>query len=114
MSERRLAVVGIMLCMFLAALDQTIVATALPRIVGELRGLDRYAWVATGYLLASVVALPVFGRWTEMAAGKWVLLVASSVFLLGSFLCGLRPPWTPSSPSGPCKGGEAAGCSPPR
>lgn len=91
MSERRLAVIGVMLSLFLAALDQTIVGTALPRIIQELNGLDLYAWVATSYLLASVVALPVFGRLAELMAGKWVLLIASVIFLAGSALAGAAP-----------------------
>ncbi|HEY8449669.1 MAG TPA: MDR family MFS transporter [Bacillota bacterium] len=93
-SERGLAVMGVMLCLFLAALDQTIVSTALPRITEELGGLEQYAWVATSYLLASVLALPVYGRLVELAAGKWVLFAAASVFLLGSALAGLAPSMT--------------------
>ena len=89
--ERRLAMIGVMLCMFLGALDQTIVATAMPRVVEELHGLDRYAWVATAYLLATVVALPVFGRLNELLPGKWVFTTAASLFLAGSALCGLSP-----------------------
>lgn len=89
--ERRLAVIGVMLCLFLAALDQTIVSTALPRMIEELHGLDLYAWVATSYLLASVVGLPIFGRLTELAAGKWVFTIAAVIFLAGSALAGLSP-----------------------
>ncbi|QIA26516.1 MFS transporter [Thermaerobacter sp. PB12/4term] len=89
--ERRLAMIGVLLSMFLGALDQTIVATAMPRVVEELHGLDRYAWVATAYLLATVVALPVFGRLNELLPGKWVFTTAASLFLAGSALCGLSP-----------------------
>ncbi|PZN07774.1 MDR family MFS transporter [Thermaerobacter composti] len=89
--ERRLAMIGVMLCMFLGALDQTIVATAMPRVVEELHGLDRYAWVATAYLLATVVALPIFGRLNELLPGKWVFTAAAGIFLAGSALCGLSP-----------------------
>jgi len=77
--------------MFLGALDQTIVATAMPRVIQELGGLNYYAWVVTAYLLASVVALPLFGRLTELFSGKWVLLTAVSIFLAGSALSGLSP-----------------------
>ena len=80
-----------MLCMFLSALDQTIVSTALPKIIAELNGLDRYAWVATAYLLATVVALPIFGRLNELLPGKWVFTTAALIFLAGSALCGLSP-----------------------
>ena len=57
-----LTLTGIMLALFLGALDQTIVSTALPRIVEDLNGLDRYAWVATAYLLASTVLVPIYGK----------------------------------------------------
>jgi len=86
--ERRLSVAGVLLAIFLAALDQTIVATALPKIVANLNGTDLYAWVATAYLLASTVALPIFGRLAEILARKWVLLVAVAIFLVGSALSG--------------------------
>lgn len=86
--EQKLSVIGIMLSIFLAALDQTIVATALPRIVTDLNGTNLYAWVATAYLLASTVALPIFGRLSEILSRKWVLLVADLIFLVGSALSG--------------------------
>ncbi|MDA8345496.1 MAG: MDR family MFS transporter [Thermaerobacter sp.] len=87
-SEQRLSLIGVFLAIFLAALDQTIVATALPNIVVELHGTNLYAWVATSYLLASTVALPIFGRLAEIMARKWVLLVAVAIFLVGSALSG--------------------------
>jgi EmrB/QacA subfamily drug resistance transporter len=80
---------GILLALFLGALDQTIVATALPRIVSELNGLNRYAWVATAYLLASTVLVPIYGKLADTFSRKAIELVAVSVFLLGSFLSGL-------------------------
>lgn len=87
--ERRIALVGVFLCIFLAALDQTIVATALPRIVQELGHTNLYAWVATSFLLASTVALPLAGRLADMVSPKYVLLGAALVFLVGSALSGL-------------------------
>src|ERR1700730_18469300 len=57
-----LATIGVMLALLLAALDQTIVGTALPRIVAELNGLDRYSWLITGYLVASTVVVPIAGK----------------------------------------------------
>ncbi len=87
-SEQRLSLIGVLLAIFLAALDQTIVATALPKIVLELHGTNLYAWVATAYLLASTVALPIFGRLAELVARKWILLVAVAIFLAGSALSG--------------------------
>lgn len=89
--EQRLAYIGIMLALFLAALDQTIVTTALPRITEELGGLNYYAWVVTAYLLASVLGLPLFGRLIELFPAKWVLLGAAITFLAGSVLSGLAP-----------------------
>ncbi|MGC8488338.1 MAG: MDR family MFS transporter [Clostridia bacterium] len=88
-SERRIALVGVFLCIFLGALDQTIVSTALPRIVQDLGGTSLYAWVATSYLLASTVALPIAGRLADIVAPKYILLVAATLFLIGSALSGL-------------------------
>ncbi len=84
-----LTLTGIMLALFLGALDQTIVSTALPKIVEDLNGLDRYAWVATAYLLASTVLVPVYGKLADMYSRKAIELWAVGTFLLGSFLCGL-------------------------
>ena len=89
--DQRLALIGIFLATFLAAIDQTIVSTALPRITQELSGTERYAWVATAYLLAAVVAGPVFGRLAEITNVKRVYLCAAILFLFGSALCGLAP-----------------------
>jgi EmrB/QacA subfamily drug resistance transporter len=87
--EARLTLIGILLGLFLAALDQTIVSTALPRIVADLKGTELYAWVTTSYLLASTVAAPIFGRLTELYSRKAILLLAVLIFLGGSALCGL-------------------------
>ncbi len=87
----RLTLIGIFLGIFLAALDQTIVATALPRIVEELGGIDKYAWVATSYLLASTIAVPIFGRLADLVRAKVLLFWAILIFLLGSALSGLAP-----------------------
>lgn len=87
--DRTLSLIGILLAMFLGALDQTIVSTALPKIVEDLQGLNRYAWVATTYLLASTVLVPIYGKLADMYSKKAIELFAVSVFLLGSFLCGL-------------------------
>jgi EmrB/QacA subfamily drug resistance transporter len=87
----RLAVVfsGLLLAMLLAALDSTIVATALPTIVGELGGLEHLAWVVTAYLLAQTVVTPLYGKLGDLYGRKIVLQVAIVVFLVGSALCGL-------------------------
>jgi EmrB/QacA subfamily drug resistance transporter len=80
---------GLLLAMLLAALDSTIVATALPTIVGELGGLDQLAWVVTAYLLAQTVVTPVYGKLGDLYGRKIVLQSAVVLFLLGSVLCGL-------------------------
>lgn len=80
---------GIALCMLLAALDQTIVATALPTIVKELSGFHDLSWVVTGYLLASTATTPLYGKMSDLYGRKHVLRVAVAIFLLGSVLCGL-------------------------
>ena len=80
---------GLMLAMLLASLDQTIVATALPTIVGELGGLDQLSWVVTAYLLASTVSTPIYGKLGDLFGRKPIFLFAIVVFLVGSALCGL-------------------------
>ena len=80
--------VGIVMALFLGALDQTIVATALPSIVDDLGGVSRYAWVATAYVLASTVLVPVYGKLADMLSRRHIELFAVVTFLIGSFLCG--------------------------
>ena len=80
---------GLMLVMLLAALDSTIVSTALPTIVSDLGGLEHLAWVVTGYLLAQTVVTPVYGKLGDLYGRKIVLQSATVLFLLGSVLCGL-------------------------
>jgi EmrB/QacA subfamily drug resistance transporter len=80
---------GLMLGMLLAALDQTIVGTALPTIVGKLGGLDHYSWVVTAYLLASTASTPLYGKISDLYGRRPVLLFAISTFLVGSLLAGM-------------------------
>lgn len=80
---------ALMLVMLLAALDQTIISTALPRIASELGGLDKYAWVATSYLLTSAITMPIYGKIGDLFGRKKIFQIAISIFLLGSALCGL-------------------------
>ena len=87
-NARILATLGIALAMFLAALDQTIVGTALPRIVAELQGLDYYAWVATSYMVASTVMTPISGKLGDLFGRKPALLIGIVGFVLASALCG--------------------------
>jgi EmrB/QacA subfamily drug resistance transporter len=80
---------ALMLGMFLAALDQTIVSTALPTIVGDLGGLDHLSWVVTSYLLATTASTPLYGKLGDMYGRKPVFLAAILIFLAGSMLSGL-------------------------
>lgn len=80
---------GIGLVNMLVALDQTVVSTALPSIVAELHGFEYYAWIASAYLLASVVTVPVFGRLGDYFGRKRFVLAAVIVFTAASVLCGL-------------------------
>jgi len=82
------AVAGLMLALFLVALDQTIVGTALPKIIAELEGFDKYAWVTTAYLLASTSMIPVIGKLGDIYGRKWFIVSGIVVFLVGSALCG--------------------------
>ncbi|MFG1685173.1 MFS transporter [Nonomuraea sp. NPDC049269] len=84
-----LIIVALMLGMLLAALDQTIVSTALPRIVSDLGGLEQLSWVVTGYLLASTVSTPLWGKLGDQFGRKRLFLAAIVIFLIGSALCGL-------------------------
>lgn len=88
-SERRVALGAVLIVLFLSALDQTIVATAMPRIVKELAGLDRIAWVGTAYLLTSTVTVPIYGKLGDIYGRRPVLVFGVLMFLLGSMLCGL-------------------------
>ncbi|MER6981341.1 MFS transporter, partial [Streptomyces carpinensis] len=84
----RLVFLGLMLALLLAALDQMIVATALPKIVGELHGLDKMSWAITAYLLTSTVGLPVYGKLGDLIGRKGVFQFAIGVFIVGSALAG--------------------------
>ncbi|MFF2996262.1 MFS transporter [Streptomyces sp. NPDC057950] len=84
----RLVFLGLMLALLLAALDQMIVATALPKIVGELHGLDRMSWAITAYLLTSTIGLPVYGKVGDLFGRKGVFQFAIATFVIGSALAG--------------------------
>jgi EmrB/QacA subfamily drug resistance transporter len=86
--ESLLAILGICFVMMLVALDQTVVGTALPTIVAELRGFELYAWVATSYLLTSVITIPIFGRLGDYYGRKPFVIASIFVFTGASVLCG--------------------------
>lgn len=87
-SNIKLTVAGLMLGLLLSALDQTIVSTAMPTIMGELGGLDKFVWVYSAYLIASVTAMPLFGKLSDMYERKLFYLLGLTVFMVGSALCG--------------------------
>ena len=89
-----LATIGVMLALLLAALDQTIVGTALPRIVAELNGLDRYSWLITGYLVASTVVVPIAGKLGDLFGRKPFLIAGMIGFVAASALCGVAQDMT--------------------
>ena len=80
---------GLMVTLLLAALDQTIVSTALPRIVSDLGGLTQYSWVFTAYLLATTVTVPIYGKLGDVYGRRPLFIIAICIFLLGSALCGI-------------------------
>src|ERR1700721_670325 len=88
----RLIFSALMLGMLLAALDQTIVAIALPTITGDLHGLNHIGWVVTAYLLAVAVVMPVYGKAGDLFGRKAVFTFAMVVFLAGSAASGRGPP----------------------
>jgi EmrB/QacA subfamily drug resistance transporter len=79
---------AILLTMFLASLDQTVVGTALPRIVTDLNGSNLYAWVVSSYLLSSTVTVPIYGKFSDVFGRKPMLMIGVCLFLLGSWLSG--------------------------
>jgi EmrB/QacA subfamily drug resistance transporter len=79
---------ALMLTLLLEALDQAIVGTAMPRIIAQLHGLDRYSWVVTAYILASMTMIPIVGKLSDQFGRKWFLLCGTLLFLLGSILAG--------------------------
>src|SRR5665213_4238130 len=80
---------ALVLGMFLASMDQTIVSTALPTIVGDLGGLDQLSWVVTAYLLASTIATPLWGKLGDLYGRKRIFEAAIVLFLIGSALSGI-------------------------
>src|SRR5258705_5090238 len=83
-----------MLGMFLAALDQTIVATALPRIASDLHGVGHLSWVVSVYLLTSTAATPIYGKLSDLYGRRAIMQAALALFIVASLLCGLAPSMT--------------------
>ena len=87
--EKRVTLAALMIVFLLSALDQTIVSTAMPKIVAQLQGLDLYSWVTTSYLLSSTVMVPIWGKLSDIYGRKPILVTGIAVFILGSVLCGM-------------------------
>lgn len=87
--SRALITLGILLSLFLAAMESTVVATAMPTIVSQLGGLASYSWVFTAYILASTTAVPIYGKLSDVYGRRPVYAAAMALFLVGSLLCGL-------------------------
>ncbi len=87
--DKRTTLIALLIVFLLAALDMTILSTAMPRIVSELNGLELYAWVTTSYMLASTVLVPIYGKLGDLYGRKLILVIGISIFLIGSMLCGI-------------------------
>ena len=90
-SEVRAIIIGVLVAMLLAALDQTIVATAMPTIGRELHDFENLPWIVTTYLLTSTAVTPLYGKMSDIAGRRITLLVAIAVFVIGSIACALAP-----------------------
>ena len=91
MSRNRILLVtaGIMLSLFLASMESTVVATAMPTIVGQLGGLEHYSWVFSAFMLASTTTVPLYGKLSDIYGRRKLYVIAMALFLIGSILCGL-------------------------
>src|SRR4051794_41834671 len=98
MGRRQLALTlgALMLCVFLSALDSSIVANALPRVIADLHGFELYAWVTTGYLLSSTAVTPIGGKLGDRYGRKPMLIGGGPLFPPPTPLCGLSPPMAPA------------------
>jgi EmrB/QacA subfamily drug resistance transporter len=86
--EKVITMLGVLLAMFLSSLDSTIVGTAMPRIIADLQGFDRYTWVSTAYLLTSTVTVPIYGKLSDQIGRKSIFILGVVLFLIGSALSG--------------------------
>lgn len=85
---------GVMLAMFLSSLDQTVVGTAMPRIITDLGGFTHYTWVTTAYIVTSTVVVPITGKLTDMYGRKWFYTAGIAIFIVGSLLSGISQTMT--------------------
>ena len=111
-SSVRMRILGaVMVGIFLAALDQTVVGTALPRIVTELNGNELYTWVITAYLLTSTISGPLYGKISDLFGRRPVFLFGIGVFMVGSLLSGFSQSSCGSSPLAASRVSAQAHCS---
>jgi MFS family permease len=87
-TNRPLTVVALLLGMFLAAMEMTVVSTAMPTAVGDLGGISLYAWAFASYMLTATVTVPIHGKLADLYGRKPVMLVGIALFLAGSYACG--------------------------
>src|SRR5689334_4459853 len=88
LSERRLITIALFVATFLVALDASVVATAMPTVIGQIGGIQLYAWVFSAYLLTSTVTVPIYGKLADLYGRKPVFLFSIALFMVGSMLCG--------------------------
>src|SRR5207244_10114785 len=88
MADRRLITLALFVATFLVALDTSVIATAMPTVIGQIGGIHLYAWVFSAYLLTSTVTVPIYGKLADLYGRKPVFLVSIVIFLIGSMLCG--------------------------
>jgi MFS family permease len=87
--DRRRVTFGLLLGTVIAAVETTAVSAAMPTVVGDLGGVERYSWIFTAYLLASTVTVPLYGKFADLYGRRRIFQLAVAIFLLGSVLCGL-------------------------
>lgn len=80
---------GLLISLFVAALDQTVVSTAMGTIVADLGGIDKYVWVSSAYFITEIAGMPIYGKLSDMFGRKRFFVFGVFIFLLGSVLCGL-------------------------
>lgn len=85
----KLVVAGLLLAIFMSAIDNTIVATAMGTIVSDLGGMDKFVWVTSAYMVTTMAGMPIFGKLSDMYGRKRFFIFGLAVFLIGSALCGL-------------------------
>lgn len=88
MMDRRLITLALLVATFLVSLDASVVSTAMPTVIGQIGGIELYAWVFSAYLLTSTVSVPIYGKFADLFGRKPVFLFSISVFMVGSMLCG--------------------------